>query len=158
LIRAMVAEAGTESTKALARFIERSTHRTAQALAGEVETLRGFADTFGGFAEEGGASEELKAAALASDEGEECALHLSTQATEVGEELGGVRNEQLRSGAGSRGAQVGNEISDREIDFVSHGGDDGDGRSRNGAGHGFLVELPQILHASPTPCDEDDID
>src|SRR5688572_6018600 len=46
------------------------------------------------------------------------------------------------------GAEICDEIADGEINLVPDGGDDGQRRIKNGAGHGFFVERPEILQAA----------
>ena len=56
---------------------------------------------------------------------------------------------QFGRGRGRGRAQIGHEITDREIDFVAHGRDHRNGRRHDRARHTLLVEAPQVLQAAP---------
>lgn len=59
-----------------------------------------------------------------------------------------VLGDDFRGGAGSGRADVGDEITDSEVDFVADGGDNGNGRFEDGARDGFFVERPEIFQAA----------
>ena len=78
------------------------------------------------------------------------AHHLPQTARGFREELP-ARHESLRDdlrrGARCRGANIGDEIADGEINLVSHGGNHRQLRLEDRARHRLLVERPQILQA-----------
>ena len=51
-------------------------------------------------------------------------------------------DDHLGGGRGRGRAQVGHEIRDGHIGFMTYGGNYGDGATRDGAGDGFFVEGP----------------
>ena len=56
-----------------------------------------------------------------------------------------VRRNQLGRRRRGRGAQVGDQIGDREIDLMADRAHDRNTRVINGARHGFFVERPQVF-------------
>ena len=72
--------------------------------------------------------------------------------------LSGVGHNQFGRRARRRRAEIGDEICDREINFVADGADDRNGRVKNGARHDFFVELPQVFNASPAARDHNQVD
>ncbi len=59
-----------------------------------------------------------------------------------------IGHDQFGRGARRRRAQIGDEIRDREIDFVADRAHDRNRRMENGAGHDLFVELPQVFDAA----------
>ena len=66
-------------------------------------------------------------------------------------------DDQLRRGRGSRGAQIGDEITDGEIGLVSHGGDDRNVGAGDHARQAFIVEGEQIFERAAAASDDDHI-
>jgi hypothetical protein len=64
------------------------------------------------------------------------------------EQFARIGGEDFSGGAGSRGSEVGGEIANGKIDFVSHGTHDGDRAGCNGSGDGFLIEFPEVFQAA----------
>ncbi len=56
-------------------------------------------------------------------------------------------SQDFRRGAGGSRAKVSDKIADREIGFVTNGGNNGNRGIEYRASHGFFVEGPQILEA-----------
>ena len=79
-----------------------------------------------------------------------CRAQLGEQDRRIGRDALGRRRRRRRP-------QIGDEVGDGDVDLVSDGGDDRDRTRRDRAGHGFLVEGPQVLHGAPSPADDDDI-
>ena len=61
-------------------------------------------------------------------------------------------------GAWGCGSQVGNEVADREIDFVADGRNDGNRGVEDGAGDDFFVKSPKVFEAAAAPREENEID
>jgi hypothetical protein len=64
------------------------------------------------------------------------------------EQFAGVGGEDFSGGAWCWSAEVGCEIADGEVDFVSNGTHNGDRAGCNGSGHGFLIEFPEVFQAA----------
>jgi hypothetical protein len=64
------------------------------------------------------------------------------------EQFAGVGGEDFSSGAGCWSAEVGCEIADREVDFVTYGTHDWDRAGCNGSGYGFFIEFPEVFQAA----------
>jgi hypothetical protein len=64
------------------------------------------------------------------------------------EKFGGVSGEDFRGGAGSRGSEVGGEIANGKIDFVTYGAHDRDRAGCHGARHHFFIEFPEVFQAA----------
>src|SRR5258707_1046657 len=77
---------------------------------------------------------------------------------EITDKIDNVADNQFRGRARCRRAQVGDEVANGKIDFVANGGDNRHLSTRDGARDDLFVELPQILHASATARDYDQID
>lgn len=67
-------------------------------------------------------------------------------------------DDQLGGGAGGRGAEVGNEVGNGEINFVADGGDCRDAGPGEGAGDDFFVEGPEVFEGAAPAGDDDDVD
>ena len=61
-----------------------------------------------------------------------------------------VGGEDFRCSAGSGRAEVGGEIADCEIDFVSNGAHDRDRAGCHGARDRFFIEFPEVFQAAAT--------
>src|SRR5688572_28832719 len=66
--------------------------------------------------------------------------------------------DDLGGSAGGGGTDIGNEVADGEIDFVSDGRNDRDGGLINGASDDFFVEGPEILEAAAATGEENQIE
>jgi hypothetical protein len=55
-------------------------------------------------------------------------------------------------------AQIGREVGDCEINFVSDGGDNRNSRGGDGAGDDFFIERPEIFNAAAAAPDDQNID
>ena len=78
-----------------------------------------------------------------------------------GEMLGDVvlgLGDELGGGGGGGGAEVGDEVGDGEVGFVADGGDDGEARGDDGAGHGFAVEGGQVFERAAAAGEDDEVD
>ena len=49
------------------------------------------------------------------------------------------------------------EVADGEINFVADGGDDGQPGMKNGAGHNFLIEGPEVFQAASAAREKDEV-
>jgi hypothetical protein len=56
-----------------------------------------------------------------------------------------MRNSELGRGRRCRGALVGHEVSEADIDFMPHGGNGGNPNGCKGATHALRIERRQIL-------------
>jgi len=66
--------------------------------------------------------------------------------------------DQFCGGAGGRGTQVGHEVADGKVDFVSYSRDDRQVGFKNGTGYDFFVERPQVFEASSASGDDDGLE
>ncbi len=66
-----------------------------------------------------------------------------------------IGNSQLGGGRRGRGAQVGHEIGDGEIGFVTDAADHGAPAGGNRPRHTLVVEGPKLLERSTTPHQQD---
>ena len=64
------------------------------------------------------------------------------------EEFARVGREDFRCCAGRGGSEVGCEIADGEVDFVSHGTNNRDRAGCDGSGYGFLIEFPEVFQTA----------
>jgi len=69
-------------------------------------------------------------------------------------ELFEARDHPLRRCGGSRRPQIGDEVGDGDVDFMTDRGDDRDLRGRYGPGDNFLIERPQVLDTAPSASDD----
>ena len=69
------------------------------------------------------------------------------------EEFVARADHHLGGGGGSRGAQVGHEIGNRDIGLVAHRGDHRDRAGGDGARHRLFIERPQVFERSPAAAD-----
>ena len=76
---------------------------------------------------------------------------------EAGKELTAIGHGDFGSGTGCGRAEVGGEVSDGKIDLMSDGGNDGDGRGRDGAGDDFFVEAPEVFEGTAAASDDEKI-
>ena len=67
--------------------------------------------------------------------------------------MSGTINSAAALGVGAR--KIGDEIANREINFVSDGGDDRHAKIDNRTRDNLFVELPQIFHAAAAARDHD---
>ena len=65
---------------------------------------------------------------------------------------------KFRGGSGSWGAQVGGEVTEGEIRFVTDARDDGHMRIGNRTHDAFIVECPQVFDGTAAAGDDDDIE
>jgi len=68
-----------------------------------------------------------------------------------------VRGQQFRSPARSRGAQVGSEIRNGEIDFMADGADHRQGGVADGPGQVFIVEGQEVFGGTATSAQDDQV-
>ena len=73
---------------------------------------------------------------------EQLASDCTRAVIQVPAKIGNVRDNEFRCRARSRGAQIGHEIANREIDFMSYCRDDRHINIGNGARDNFFVEFP----------------
>jgi len=69
-----------------------------------------------------------------------------------------VGHDQFRGGTWRGRAQVGDEIADREIDFVPDRRDNRHSNIDNRARDNLLVELPQVFHAAAAAGHDDEVE
>ena len=63
----------------------------------------------------------------------------------------------LGGGRGGRRAHVGGEVGDGHVDLVAHAGHHRDRAGADGAGHGLVVEGPQILQGAAAAHQQEDV-
>ena len=95
------------------------------------------------------------------------AVLLEAAVDDFGKILGGFDNEtaaddeafgdQFGGGAGGSGAEIGHKVADGKVDFVSDGGDDGEGGMEDSAGDAFFVEGPEVFEAAAASREEDKV-
>jgi hypothetical protein len=69
-----------------------------------------------------------------------------------------IRRDEFRSRAGSRRPEVCDKVGDGEVDLMTDGADDGNRRGRDRPRNDLFIELPEILEATSSACDDDDVD
>ena len=69
-----------------------------------------------------------------------------------------IRHDQLGGFARRQGANVGNQIGQRDVDFMSHRRNDRNARSGDGPQDDLFVECPQIFQAAAAASDDEHVD
>ena len=67
------------------------------------------------------------------------------------------RNHDLCRGGRGRCAQIGDEVGDRKIRLVTHGGNDGNVRCGDGPCHRFVVKCPKVFDGAAAAGQNDHI-
>jgi hypothetical protein len=119
-----------------------------QVLEEAVECLLSLLEYAARFEEKRGSLQGDELIAQSIEAHENWSSEAGGEVLEFVEEFGGVGGEDFRCSAGSGCAEVGCEIADCEIDFVSNGTHDRDRAGCHGSGDGFLIEFPEVFQAA----------
>lgn len=101
---------------------------------------------------------EFAAATLVEDDAPGCESKPAGHIFELFRQRSPVGRHEFSRMRGSRGPDVGNEVANRDIDFVADRRDNGHRAGRNRAGKCFVVKRPQILSRSTATPHDNDVD
>ena len=152
------AQARDELLVALAPRLERALWRAVEHAAQAHERLPPRDDPVVGAAQRGSRRERLEPLARTHDDAFAAAARGRAQPLDVLELLASIRDDQARSVGGRRRAAVGDQVAQRNVALVPHGGDD-DGRAgRDRTAEPLVRERQEILQRAAAARDHDHVD
>ena len=157
LIGPVPPDARLQFADSLPKGFESRGERALERLLGKVGPLRRLLDSLDGFAEKRASREASETQAGTLQSRCDTAMEEGGTASDHAEQFGGIGHNQFRGGARRRRAKVGDKVGDGKINFMSHRGNQGQSRRGDRAGEGLVVELPEILDAATTACEDNGV-